>query len=890
VPPVPLIQEILDGRFDLGSAEIYDATNNLLAQLTFGSPATNSGNLVSDTEIGLPPLGGYVYRDGTPTRMRVRKPGNASTYDLVVGTGAAADNKVVVTTGTTWLTAQRISATSLFASVPVSSYIFRGALTLETPSEAVTLPELPRDVPNWDALDFSSAPVYTAAVGETMASAAANAIALMTGPVPMAVCKLRAGATYTENFVGTNYGANGWLKFTTTGSKPTSGSRVTPNDATTYGFPKLVAAYDYAPAISFAIGARGYMFEALEVTCNPIESTYPLIYTGRDASTNPTLADIPARISIRQCYIHGFDAHFSRIRGVEMNASLVEVVDCWVSKINYGGVSYSPQDQSLQCNSSLGRHRIEHNFLWGCVESIAYGGAGQFSSVVAEQLMMSDIVIRRNHTYMPKNLQGIEGMANCFEFKNGRRILIEQNVCEFRPLDLQNGYSTVTWSVNQSGGPNEEWVQVCDVTIRYNWFKNTNSAFDVAGVSGTPAPLWPRRFHIHNNLFTGLASPFTYNAAGLSSGWGLLLSPKVRDLLIENNTIVPVTAGIALGSHDEALLFSRFAIKNNIIEAYYFILDDGVANGPPAWTGGTDASCEFTGNVCFDSSGNSAIPEALVNTVVASRAAIGFADPTVFDRNNVLLSELTQAVVSGANAGKGCNVTSLISQLADVPADYTLLSSLYGDAAPPPPPPPPAPPVLTTLVLAPTSLSLFIENSAQLIVTGLDQYGAPISLGTLTVSVSNASVSATISGAIVTVTGVSAGTSTVSVTSGAIQSNSASVTVQPVVVNDPAVLTSLIIAPSQVNVQKGRYTIINIGAFDQRGEPMAIPSLTISSTNSNVAVISTIAGSQGQVAGVAKGNCYVWVSGGAITSNRTHVTVSDMPPGKYKTKMNWNPF
>jgi|SRR5215471_11618561 len=562
------------------------------------------------------------------------------------------------------------------------------------------LPDLPRRTPNWDALDFSGAPVYTATVGQTAASAIANAVALLTGPVPMAVCKLRHNTTYTESLVGTNFGSTGWVLVTTDGSLPTFGTRMTPALATTYQLPKIVS-LDSNNAIRHAPGARGWRWQGLEITASTAESTYPLIRTGLDIGSITGVADLPQRLSFRQNYIHGNVPHQSRIRGFETNGSWLEICDNWVERINYGGVTYSPQCQSISGYSGLGVQRIENNFLWGALECLAYGGAGQYRSVQrdgreiyedrpdlpsqfgsqfeGECCLLSDITVRRNHIYRPWSAKGDgststdEGSANGIEFKIGRRILIECNIFENCWNNLQNGYGTATWSVNQSGG--EWWIQTCDITIRYNWFKNYNSGLSISGIYGSPVPPYPVRFHAHNNVWTGLGTPMTFApGSGSTFGdWMTLNDAGVHHIWIHHNTGITNGSICVRGQSDP---FTYLWIEDNVAGMTDYNYFTGGGSGQTGWDlSNTNGTCQNRRNVYV---GTGLVPNvASQHGVVSGLSSVGFVNSSYVMSNTVKYADLGNLALSGTSPYKGvgpggtdpgCNFTTLNTQLAGVEA------------------------------------------------------------------------------------------------------------------------------------------------------------------------------------------------------------------------------
>lgn len=540
---------------------------------------------------------------------------------------------------------------------------------------------LPYRTPTWRNVDFSTADVYTAAVGESAQSAVNVGIGMMSAGRRVLV-KLRAGVTYNENIGYTPHGVTGgWMKLSTNGLIPNA--RMTPALAATYGLPKIVAADDFDNAIKFSANCRGYMVEGLEITCSNNQSTASLIRTGIDTITRTS--EIPQRLCFMYNWIHGNGANHSRVRGLQMNGSWIDVYRNWVSYINYGGVSYSPQDQSLAQDSGLGVHLIEDNFLWGCVETWAYGGGGQYGGqFTAEQTLVSDVTFRRNHIYRPLSAKGggsnptDEGCGNAFEFKIGRRVLVEANIFENGWYNVQAGYSISLWSVNQFGP--EYYVQTCDATVRRNWFKNYNSGMASSGsyAVGGPFPPNPKRITVYGNLWTGLGTPITYDPNGTTTnGVGQIIGPTAEDVWFHHNTQISASGPFTTL---EGEAYKNLTIEDNVggSTAGWTILFCSAGTGDAGWNVvNANGSCFNRRNVYISTAGAFAggSPTPVSQLAITNDiSTIGFVDLSFFFNDNAKYANLSKAALSVSSPYKGA-APGGVDPGADIPA---LINALVG--------------------------------------------------------------------------------------------------------------------------------------------------------------------------------------------------------------------
>lgn len=187
-----------------------------------------------------------------------------------------------------------------------------------------------------------------------------------------------------------------------------------------------------------------------------------------------------------------------------------------------------------------------------------------------------------------------------------------------------------------------------------------------------------------------------------------------------------------------------------------------------------------------------------------------------------------------------------------------------------------ADPVLTTVTVAPQTVTLAINETRALTVSAMDQNGAPMSGVAAPTFTSSDQTRATVSAAGV-VTGKAAGPATItaSITHGGVtRSGTSAITVSA----PPAVFTSLEVLPATASIEVGATRTITATPKDQNGTTMTgLPAATFSSSDQSKATVS----SAGVVTGVAAGTATITASLTSGTTTRTGtsvITVTAAPP------------
>ena len=522
---------------------------------------------------------------------------------------------------------------------------------------SATLAELPRVTPNFEAITITDTSVVVPSGGDINA-AIATAIATNKRRV-----LLEPGGSYTGTVTLPYHGFDDWMELSVNATMPAITTRIDRTTSLGFTLPVITAPMGQI-AIQVAAGARRWRIRGLDITSAPTEGynsgdgdTHALVATTPDAVA--TIADLPYQISVAQNLIHGAEethhGTMNRRAGVTLNATWVEVIGNSLYNLNYGGLRYDIQSQSGGQFAGLGKLRIENNNVWGSTEGLAWGGASAFVATADDQKFPSDITIRRNHIYRPASVFDYQGVANGLEFKLGRRILIEGNIIENVPLQLQNGFGFLFWTANQNG--DNPFVQSADCTVRYNWFKNCSG---ICSTTSTHAPpldgIRATRLTYQHNVATGQGcSPIP--------AWRTIeLDSTFTDYHFSNNLLIN-TGGEYWAVFDFAA-FTRASFIDNIVGTTFsgstILFTSGGADDL-AWAKmNENADCEWTGNVAYAPGGQSVNG----NTTHTDLASFGFADSSVLSNVNVSLSAMLAGIVN--TTGKGPNVTNLSALLTGV--------------------------------------------------------------------------------------------------------------------------------------------------------------------------------------------------------------------------------
>ena len=121
-------------------------------------------------------------------------------------------------------------------------------------------------------------------------------------------------------------------------------------------------------------------------------------------------------------------------------------------------------------------------------------------------------------------------VKNLFELKNGRNVVVEDNIFENHWKESQPGYAIVLTPRNSNGACS--WCVVEHVRLEYNLIRNVSAGVNLTGYD---APSRPTRqsnnIVLRQNLLAGLHTSLGGNA------WFMLIGDAPRDVVVEHNTI-----------------------------------------------------------------------------------------------------------------------------------------------------------------------------------------------------------------------------------------------------------------------------------------------------------------------------------------------------------------
>lgn len=523
---------------------------------------------------------------------------------------------------------------------------------------SATAADLPRVTPTFDAIAITNTSVLVSSGGDINA-AISTAIATNKRRVLLA-----PGGTYTGPVTLPSHGFSDWMELAVNATMPALGTRLQRTTSLGFTLPKIFGPMG-SPALAVGASARRWRVRGIDIT-----SDATLGYTGGDGDTHAivqtcpdtvaSIEEVPAYISIRQCLVGGAEEthHGTKNRraGITMNASMLEVCDCTIYNINYGGLRYDIQSQSGGQFAGFGRLRIENNNVWGSTEGLAWGGTSQFPALANDSITLADITIRKNHIYRPESVFAYQGVANGLEFKLGRRILIEGNTIENVPQQLQNGLGFLFWTADQNA--ENPYVQGCDVTVRYNWFKNCSGICSSNALwSGAPG-LKVTRLTFQDNVCTG------QGCGSIPAYRTLELDSRLTDYLYEHNLFIN-TGGETWCVCDFAQ-FTRPTFRNNILGTTFsgsnILFTSGGAN-QAAWNqmnAGGDG--EWANNAILAPGGQTINPGT--NTHYTTLASMGFADASKLSDTTTTFAQMVSAIVN--TTGQGPDIAAVSAMLTGV--------------------------------------------------------------------------------------------------------------------------------------------------------------------------------------------------------------------------------
>jgi hypothetical protein len=222
------------------------------------------------------------------------------------------------------------------------------------------------------------------------------------------------------------------------------------------------------PAIRTLPGASGYWLIGLEITAaNSLKRINALVALGDGSFAQNSEEKIPRDLILDRLWIHGHPTLNIR-RCVALNSAATAIIESAIEECHDDGFD----SQAVWGWNGPGPFLIQNNYLEGSSENVGFGGAVP----AIRGLVPSDIIIRRNHIAKPAAWKGSRWLVkNLVEFKNARRVLIEDNLIEGNWVHGQQGYALVLTPRAEEGSACGAWCTV-QTTMRHNHVRRTGSS------------------------------------------------------------------------------------------------------------------------------------------------------------------------------------------------------------------------------------------------------------------------------------------------------------------------------------------------------------------------------------------------------------------------------
>ena len=236
----------------------------------------------------------------------------------------------------------------------------------------------------------------------------------------------------------------------------------------------------------------------------------------------------------------------------------------------------------------------------------------------------------------------------------------------------------------------------------------------------------------------------------------------------------------------------------------------------------------------------------------------------VFSSSSSVAAVSSTGLAKGMAAGTATITASSGGQTASV--------SLSVIAAPPPAP------VLTQISVSPSTASVQVGQQQSYTAVGYDQFNNVISGVAFTWASDGSSSIAAMNGNVAT--GVSPGTVHVTASAGGVNSAPASLTVLP----PPRVLTAIAVTPASSSISTGGTQQFTAVGYDQSGTAISGITFAWSTSNQNVANISTA----GSASGISAGTTQIMAFAQGVSSGGATLTVTQ--PAAVLTSINVSPL
>lgn len=377
--------------------------------------------------------------------------------------------------------------------------------------------------------------------------AGANLQQALNNALPGDEIVLAAGATYIGNFTLPVKSGSGWILVRTAGTVPPLGTRLTPRTA---GGVARIFTNNSLPALRTAGATRGWRFVGIEFgVTSAITSMTAIVSLGDGSYVQNTLAKAPRDLIFDRVWVHGHPTLNLR-RCIALNSAATAVISSTISECHDRGYD----SQAIWGWNGPGPFLIENNYLEGSGENVGFGGA----TPAIPNLVPSDIVIRRNHIAKPDTWKTAGWLVkNLIELKNGRRVLIEENLIEGNWLSGQQGYAIMLTPRSENGSC-KSWCVIEDLTFRWNHVRRTGSGLNLTARADADLAIAGTRFLFEQNLWDEIGTGIYTGNGRIWFVWGSGLA----DVTFSHNT--------ALGK-DATVLYcdqqARVEIEDNVLSS-----------------------------------------------------------------------------------------------------------------------------------------------------------------------------------------------------------------------------------------------------------------------------------------------------------------------------------
>jgi hypothetical protein len=376
---------------------------------------------------------------------------------------------------------------------------------------------------------------------------------------------LQAGATFEGNFVLPRKTGTAYITVRTATSDaqlPGTETRIALQHEPLLA---TLRAPNALPALRTAPGAHHWRIVGLRFTG---AGAADLISLGDPAQTDRSL--VPTDLIFDRVILRGDDMRGQK-RGFAMNSASTFVRNSYIGGIRLIG----QESQGIACWNGPGPFVIENNYIEAAGIGILFGGA----EPALDQLVPSDIVVRRNHITRPTAWrEGGWVVKNLFELKNARRVLVEANVLENNWAMGQNGFAVLF--TPRAHGTRATWTIVESVRFQNNIVRHVAAGINISGYDSNAVTQQTRDILIRNNLFTDVS-----HTSWGGNGTFVQIGDEPLDVHVEHNTVLQTGNIIsAYGGTPTARRQSRgFRFASNIVlHNTYGIFGDGTGTGNPA--------------------------------------------------------------------------------------------------------------------------------------------------------------------------------------------------------------------------------------------------------------------------------------------------------------------